>query len=82
MDGISREKYRQGDHTWTVDVIGDDTLTGGPAWEILNNIVTAKNRRIMVIVNDNGCSYVSIIGGLVVHLDALRTSAGCKKALT
>ena len=81
VDGISREKHRQGDRTWTVAVIGDGALTGGLAWEALNNIATAKKRRIMIIVNDNGRSYAPTIGGLAAHLDALRTSARYEKAL-
>ena len=81
VDGISREKHRQGDRTWTVGVIGDGALTGGLAWEALNNIATANNRRIMIIVNDNGRSYAPTIGGLAAHLDALRTSARYEKAL-
>lgn len=81
VDGISREKHRRGDRTWTVGVIGDGALTGGLAWEALNNIATAKNRRIVIVVNDNGRSYAPTIGGLADHLDALRTSAGYEKAL-
>lgn len=81
VDGISREKHRRGNHTWTVGVIGDGALTGGLAWEALNNIATAKNRRIVIVVNDNGRSYAPTIGGLADHLDALRTSAGYEKAL-
>ena len=81
VDGISREKHRQGDRTWTVGIIGDGALTGGLAWEALNNIATAKKRRIMIIVNDNGRSYAPTIGGLAAHLDALRTSARYEKAL-
>ncbi len=81
VDGISREKHRRGNRTWTVGVIGDGALTGGLAWEALNNIATAKNRRIVIVVNDNGRSYAPTIGGLADHLDALRTSAGYEKAL-
>ena len=81
VDGISREKHRRGDRTWTVAVIGDGALTGGMAWEALNNIATSKNRRIAIIINDNGRSYAPTIGGLATHLDALRTSAGYERAL-
>lgn len=81
VDGISREKHRRGDRTWTVGVIGDGALTGGMAWEALNNIATAKNRRIAIVINDNGRSYAPTIGGLAAHLDALRTSAGYERAL-
>ena len=81
VDGISREKHRRGERTWTVGVIGDGALTGGLAWEALNNIAASKNRRIVIVVNDNGRSYAPTIGGLADHLDALRTSAGYEKAL-
>ena len=81
VDGISREKHRRGERTWTVGVIGDGALTGGLAWEALNNIAASKNRRIVIVVNDNGRSYAPTIGGLAEHLDALRTSAGYEKAL-
>lgn len=81
VDGISREKHRRGERTWTVGVIGDGALTGGLAWEALNNIAASKHRRIVIVVNDNGRSYAPTIGGLADHLDALRTSAGYEKAL-
>ncbi len=81
VDGISREKHRHGERTWTVGVIGDGALTGGLAWEALNNIAASKHRRIVIVVNDNGRSYAPTIGGLADHLDALRTSAGYEKAL-
>lgn len=81
VDGISREKHRRGERTWTVGVIGDGALTGGLAWEALNNIAASKHRRIVIVVNDNGRSYAPTIGGLAEHLDALRTSAGYEKAL-
>lgn len=71
VDGISREKHRRGDRTWTVAVIGDGALTGGMAWEALNNIATSKNRRIAIIINDNGRSYAPTIGGLATHLLSL-----------
>ena len=81
VDGISREKHRHGERTWTVGVIGDGALTGGLAWEALNNIAASRHRRIVIVVNDNGRSYAPTIGGLAEHLDALRTSAGYEKAL-
>lgn len=80
-DGISWEKHRRGDRSWTVAVIGDGALTGGMAWEALNSISASPDRRIMVVVNDNGRSYAPTIGGLARHLDALRTSQGYERAL-
>lgn len=80
-DGISWEKRRRGDDSWTVAIIGDGALTGGMAWEALNRIAASKNRRVMVVINDNGRSYAPTIGGLAHHLDAIRTSEGYERAL-
>ena len=55
-------------------VIGDGALTGGMAWEALNNIATAQSRRLVVVVNDNGRSYMPTVGGLANHLATLRTN--------
>lgn len=73
-DGISFEKRRLGEDSWTVAIIGDGALTGGMAWEALNRIAASKDRRVLVLVNDNGRSYAPTIGGLAHHLDALRSS--------
>jgi 1-deoxy-D-xylulose-5-phosphate synthase len=59
-----------------VAVIGDGALTGGMAWEALNNIAAAKDRPVIIVVNDNTRSYAPTIGGLAVHLAALRTARG------
>lgn len=80
-DGISREKRRKDDDSWTIAVIGDGALTGGMAWEALNRIAASKDRRVLIVVNDNGRSYAPTIGGLARHLDALRTSEGYERAL-
>ncbi|WP_165215093.1 1-deoxy-D-xylulose-5-phosphate synthase [Schaalia sp. ZJ1691] len=81
-DGISREKRRAHDPSWTVAIIGDGALTGGMAWEALNTIAASKNRRVMIVVNDNGRSYAPTIGGLAHHLDVLRTSEEYERALS
>ena len=81
-DGISWEKHRRGDRSWTVAVIGDGALTGGMAWEALNSISASPDRRVMVVVNDNGRSYAPTIGGLAHHLDALRTNPGYERVLS
>lgn len=57
-----------------VAVIGDGALTGGMAWEALNNIADGQDRNLVIVVNDNGRSYAPTIGGLAHHLDALRTT--------
>ncbi|MFC4555908.1 1-deoxy-D-xylulose-5-phosphate synthase [Georgenia faecalis] len=64
-----------------VAVIGDGALTGGMAWEALNNIAEGQDRRLVIVVNDNGRSYAPTIGGLAHHLNALRTARGYEKVL-
>ncbi len=74
-DGVAKANALQGaDDRHAVAVIGDGALTGGMAWEALNNVSENDDRRLVVIVNDNGRSYSPTIGGLARHLDALRTS--------
>ncbi|EEH63431.1 1-deoxy-D-xylulose-5-phosphate synthase [Gleimia coleocanis DSM 15436] len=80
-DGISRERARQGNERHVVAVIGDGALTGGMAWEAINNLAESDDRNVVIVVNDNGRSYAPTIGGLAHHLDALRTSPSYEKAL-
>jgi 1-deoxy-D-xylulose-5-phosphate synthase len=51
------------------------------AWEALNNIAAAKDRPLIVVVNDNERSYAPTIGGLADHLATLRTTDGYEKFL-
>ncbi|GAA2719365.1 MULTISPECIES: 1-deoxy-D-xylulose-5-phosphate synthase [Streptomyces] len=64
-----------------VAVIGDGALTGGMAWEALNNIAVAKDRPLVIVVNDNERSYAPTIGGLADHLATLRTTDGYERFL-
>jgi 1-deoxy-D-xylulose-5-phosphate synthase len=48
-------------------------LTGGMAWEALNNIAADTSGGLIIVINDNGRSYDPTIGGLASHLDRLRT---------
>ena len=59
-----------------VAVIGDGALTGGMAWEALNNISadSARDRRLIMVVNDNGRSYQPTIGGRANQLASVRIS--------
>lgn len=72
-DGISRayQLTGQGDR-YTVAVIGDGALTGGMAWEAVNNIAADKNRKVVIVVNDNGRSYAPTVGGFANQLAALQ----------
>jgi 1-deoxy-D-xylulose-5-phosphate synthase len=74
-DGLAKAYRLRGEEDRTVvAVIGDGALTGGMAWEALNNIAVAKDSRLVVVVNDNGRSYQPTIGGLADHLAAVRIS--------
>ena len=74
-DGLAKAYRLRGETDRTaVVVIGDGALTGGMAWEALNNIAVNKDSRIVIVVNDNGRSYQPTIGGLADHLSAVRVS--------
>lgn len=59
-----------------VAVVGDGALTGGMTWEALNNITDDNDRKLIIVVNDNGRSYAPTIGGMARFLNGIRTSAG------
>ncbi len=73
-DGIAKAYRIRGEDRHTVAVIGDGALTGGMAWEALNNIAIAHDSRLVIVVNDNGRSYTPTIGGLATALTSLRTN--------
>jgi 1-deoxy-D-xylulose-5-phosphate synthase len=74
-DGLAKAYRLRGETDRTVvAVIGDGALTGGMAWEALNNIAVNKDSRIVIVVNDNGRSYQPTIGGLADHLSTVRIS--------
>ena len=66
---------------YVVAIVGDGALTGGMAWEALNNIAAAQDRPIVIVVNDNERSYAPTIGGLARHLGTLRTTRGYERFL-
>ncbi|QKW07483.1 1-deoxy-D-xylulose-5-phosphate synthase [Streptomyces sp. NA04227] len=81
-DGLAKAHQLRGvTDRAVVAVIGDGALTGGMAWEALNNIAAAKDRPLVVVVNDNERSYSPTIGGLADHLARLRTRPGYEKFL-
>ena len=73
-DGLAKAYTIRGEDRHVVAVIGDGALTGGMAWEALNNIAIASTSRLVIVVNDNGRSYTPTIGGLATALTGLRTS--------
>ncbi|MEU9517005.1 1-deoxy-D-xylulose-5-phosphate synthase [Streptomyces sp. NPDC048224] len=80
-DGLAKARQVRGESSHVVAVIGDGALTGGMAWEALNNIAAARDRPLIVVVNDNERSYAPTIGGLASHLATLRTTDGYERAL-
>ncbi|MBD7981925.1 1-deoxy-D-xylulose-5-phosphate synthase [Oerskovia merdavium] len=81
-DGIAKANVVRGlRDRHVVSVIGDGALTGGMAWEALNNIAESQDRRLVIVVNDNGRSYSPTIGGMAHHLSTLRTTRGYENFL-
>lgn len=73
-DGIAKAyKLTNQDDRWVVAMVGDGALTGGMTWEALNNITDDNDRRLVIVVNDNGRSYAPTIGGLARYLNGIRT---------
>nr|WP_237541035.1 1-deoxy-D-xylulose-5-phosphate synthase [Streptomyces sp. SID4936] len=81
-DGIAKAHQVRGRSDHVVAVIGDGALTGGMAWEALNNIAAARDRPLIIVVNDNERSYGPTIGGLADHLATLRTTDGYERFLS
>ena len=82
-DGLAKAWERRGllGSRHVIAVIGDGALTGGMAWEALNNIA-ASNRPVVIVVNDNERSYSPTIGGLAHHLATLRTTRNYERFMT
>lgn len=84
--GIGYVKARdiKGEHYTVVSVIGDGSLTGGMAYEALNNAATLKTNFIMIL-NDNQMSISENVGGMSSYLAKMRTAefyTGLKKEVT
>ncbi len=80
-DGLAKAYSIRGEDRYVVAVIGDGALTGGMAWEALNNIATDQDRKLVMVVNDNGRSYTPTVGGLANHLTTLRTNPRYEQVL-
>jgi len=80
-DGLAKAYRLRGEDRHVVAVIGDGALTGGMAWEALNNISIANDSRLVIVVNDNGRSYTPTIGGLSHALTTLRTNPRYEQVL-
>ena len=71
--GFARARDLRGESYHVVSVIGDGALTGGLAWEALNNASDLKTN-FMIVLNDNKMSISENVGGLSKHLASLRTA--------
>ena len=70
--GMARARTLQKKDYSVLALIGDGALTGGLAYEGLNN-AGASREPLIVIVNDNGMSIAPNVGGITAHLSRLRT---------
>ena len=70
--GIAEARLRRHIDGWVVAVIGDGALTGGMAYEALNQIAALQPPNLIIVINDNGRSYAPTVGGLARHLSSLR----------
>ncbi|CAB4744261.1 unannotated protein [freshwater metagenome] len=82
-DGIAKAWEQRGllGTQHVVAIIGDGGLTGGMAWEALNNIA-GSDRQVVIVVNDNARSYSPTIGGLAHHLSTLRTTSNYERFMS
>ncbi|MEU4955283.1 1-deoxy-D-xylulose-5-phosphate synthase [Streptomyces lavendulae] len=78
-DGLAKAFALRGEQDRAVvAVIGDGALTGGMAFEALNNLGAARDRPVIVVLNDNGRSYAPTTGALAAHLNLLKSGGGLK----
>jgi 1-deoxy-D-xylulose-5-phosphate synthase len=70
--GIAEARLRKRVGGHVVAVIGDGALTGGMAYEALNQIAHLQPPNLIIVINDNGRSYAPTVGGLARHLSQLR----------
>jgi len=70
--GIAEARLRKKVGGFVVAVIGDGALTGGMAYEALNQIAHLQPPNLIIVINDNGRSYAPTVGGLARHLSQLR----------
>ncbi|MGH7609949.1 MAG: 1-deoxy-D-xylulose-5-phosphate synthase [Candidatus Dormibacteria bacterium] len=69
--GLAQARRRRAEPGRVVVVVGDGALTGGMAYEALNNI-GALRPDLTIVLNDNGRSYAPTVGGLADHFARLR----------
>ena len=73
--GMAQGRDIQGQNYKVVSVIGDGALTGGMAYEALNNAARMK-KNFIIVLNDNKMSISENVGGMSRYLNGLRTGSG------
>lgn len=72
--GYVRARELKKENYFVVSIIGDGALTGGMAYEALNNAASLKSNFIIVL-NDNEMSITENVGGMSSYLSGLRTAS-------
>ena len=80
-DGLAKAIRLQRKPGTVVAFVGDGALTGGMAWEALNNIAASDDLPLVIVVNDNGRSYTPTVGGVARYLTGLRTNPRYEQVL-
>ena len=76
---LATARELRGEGGKVICVIGDGALTGGMAYEALNNI-GQRQPEMIIILNDNGRSYAPTVGGIAENLGQLRLSPKYERA--
>ena len=81
--GLAKARDIQGENHTIVSVIGDGSLTGGMAYEALNN-ASRLDTNFIIVLNDNNMSISENVGGVSKYLNNIRTAdsyQGTKKGV-
>lgn len=73
--GLAQARDVLGEDHFVVSVIGDGALTGGMAYEALNN-AARMDKNFIIILNDNNMSISENVGGMSTYLNSIRTGEG------
>lgn len=82
--GVVKARDLRGESHSVISVIGDGSLTGGMAYEALNN-ASQLDTNFIIVLNDNYMSISENVGGMSKYLDKIRTAdfyTGLKKGVT
>ena len=74
--GMARARDLKGGKEYVISIIGDGAMTGGLAYEALNDLGHSKGTKMIVILNDNEMSIDKNVGGMSKYLKQLRISSG------